>query len=313
MDYCRRQRILIRQKMPQNTYIMPGSDLDLADPAVITGLLYKTAELNRKQPQRSGCVVELPQAGTLLATGDLHDNAPALTRITKQASLDQSPDHHLVLHELIHGKTRLSGMDLSIRTLARACAVKLAYPGQVHFLLSNHELSQRRQEHVFKKSGSDVDAFNDGLKHLFGEDQAVHVHEAFNAYVDSLPLAVRCANGVMVAHSLPAPRKLQAFDPGVLMRQLTDQDFAKNGSAYLMVRGRHHDEKLAQHLADAWRVRTFILGHQPADMGWEEKAHNILVLNSDHSHGVCLPIDLTQPAKRGELIDRVVPINAITL
>lgn len=313
MDYCHRQRILIRQNMSQSTYIMPGSDLDLDDHAVITDLLYQTADLNLKEPCRTGSVIELTQAGTLLATGDLHDNANALMRIIKQAGLNQSSKHHVVLHELIHGKTRLNGMDLSIRTLARACAVKLAYPGQVHFLLSNHELSQRRQKHVFKKSGSDVDAFNAGLEHLFGKEQASLVHQAYNAYVDSLPLAVRCANGLMVAHSLPAPKKLEAFDPGVLMRHRTDQDDAKNGSAYLMVWGRRHDKKLAKALADAWCVSTFILGHQPADMGWEEKAHNILVLNSDHSHGVCLPIDLTQPAKRDELIDQVVPISSIML
>lgn len=296
--------------MPNPTDIM--ADLDLDDPALVADLLHQTAELNRDDPRRSACVIDLPDQGKLLATGDLHDNTPALQRIVKQAKLERSPHHHLVLHELIHGPTRLNGMDLSIRTLARACAVKCAYPDQVCFLLSNHELAQRRQEHVFKEGGSDIDAFNQGLEHLY-DDAASQVHQAFDAYVDSLPLAIRCANGIMIAHSLPSPRKIELFDKAVLDRQLTSEDYESKGSATLMVWGRNQTQKIAQELADAWNVNTFILGHQQAEMGWEEKAHNILILASDHGHGMCLPIDLTQTYTRDDLIENVIPINSIRL
>lgn len=288
------------------------ANLDLNDANRITDLLYKTAELNLSDPQRNACVVNLPDHGSLLATGDLHDNTPALQRIVKQAKLDQSPDHHLVMHELIHGPNRLNGMDLSIRTLARACAIKCAFPEQVCFLLSNHELAQRRQEHVFKDGGSDVDAFNDGLEHLY-EGEASRVHQAFDAYVDSLPLAVRCANGVMVSHSLPSPRKIEVFDKDVLERDLTDADYSSQGSAHYMVWGRHQNNKIAGELAQAWGVKAFVVGHQQAEMGWEEKAHNMLILASDHNHGVCLPIDLSKTYDRDDLIDQVLPINGIVL
>ena len=286
--------------------------LDLDDAGLVTDLLYQTAELNRKDPRRKGCVIHLPDTGQFLATGDLHDNTPFLQRIVKQAKLDKSADHHVVLHELIHGPTRLNGMDLSIRTLARACAVKIAYPEQVCFLLSNHELAQRRQEHVYKESGSDVDAFNEGLEHLY-DDAGVLVHEAFDEYVDSLPLAVKCANGIMVAHSLPAPRKIELFDKLILKRDLYDPDYEAEGSATLMVWGRHQNQKIAQELADAWDVEQFIVGHQQAEMGWEEMAHNMLILASDHGHGMCLPIDLSKTYTRDELIEQVVPINGIRL
>ena len=288
------------------------TDLDLDDPSAVADLLYRTAELNQADPRRRGSVIELPDHGQLLATGDLHDNTPALQRIVKQAGLDAGRDRHLVLHEVIHGKSRLNGMDLSIRTLARACSLKAAYPEQACFLLSNHELAQRQQQHVFKEGGSDIDAFNDGLEHLY-DDAAPEIHQAFDAYVDSLPLAVRCANGVMVAHSLPSPRKIEAFDKSVLDRALTAEDYEKEGSATLMVWGRHQNEKIAQELAEAWGIKQFVLGHQQAEMGWEEKAHNILILASDHGHGCCLPIDLGQSYSRDALIDHVLPINGIRL
>lgn len=288
------------------------ADLDLDDATRVADLLHRTAEHNRNDPRRNACVIELPEQGKLLATGDIHDNTPALQRIIKQAKLDASPHHHLVLHELIHGRTRVNGMDLSIRTLARACAIKCAYPEQVCFLLSNHELAQRRQEHVFKEGDSDIDAFNNGLDHLY-DDAASTVHDAFDDYVDSLPLATRCANGIMVAHSLPSPRKIEAFDKSVLDRPLSDDDYESAGSATLMVWGRHQNQRIAQELADAWHVNTFILGHQHAEMGWEEKAHNILILASDHGHGVCLPIDLSQTYTRDQLAEHLVPINGIML
>lgn len=299
--------------MGQQPFTMPGSDLDLQDPDAVADLLHETAALNRDDPRRNGSTLHLPRTGQLLVTGDLHDNAPNLQRVIKRARLERAPDNLIVLHELIHGPTRLNGKDLSIRTLARACAVKRAHPEQVLFLLSNHELAQRRQEHVFKDGGSDVDAFNDGLVHLFGDAGAEQVHAAFDDYVDSLALAVRCENGVMVAHSLPGPRKLDGFDPSVLDRELTEADVGDNGSATLMVWGRRQDEQVATQLGEAWGVKAFILGHQPPEMGWEEVAHNILIITSEHGHGMCLPLDLTKDYERDDLFDLLVPINGIRL
>lgn len=297
--------------MPTKPFMMPGHDLDLADPDVVAKLLRDTAGANLDEPDRNGSTVHLPASGKLLMTGDLHDNAPGLQRVTKLAKLHQSKNNRLILHEIVHGPSRLNGMDLSIRTLARACAVKLAYPRQVYMLLSNHELAQRRQEHVFKDSGSDIDAFNAGLEHLYG-DAAGDVHAAFDEYVDSLLLAVRCENGVLCAHSLPSPRKVEVFDPEVLDRAMTEEDCAgPDGSAHLMVWGRHQTQKVAQELAEVWGVETFLLGHQPADMGWEEKAHNIIVLASDHEHACALPLDLGEKVGRDELTQRIVPLGAV--
>ena len=297
--------------MPTQPFAMPGRDLDLADPAVVAKLLRETAQANRDDPARHGSTAHVDPPGRLLMTGDLHDNTRSLQRVTKLAKLGKAKTNRLVLHEIVHGPSRLNDMDLSIRTLARACSVKLAYPEQVYMLLSNHELAQRRQEHVFKDGGSDVDAFNAGLDHLFGEE-AEEVHAAFDAYVDSLLLAVKCGNGVLCAHSLPSPRKVEVFDPEVLGRELTEEDYAgPDGSAYLMVWGRHQTKKVAAELAQAWGVETFLLGHQPADMGWEEKAHNIIVLASDHEHACALPVDLSESIDRDELTQHIVPLGAV--
>jgi len=63
----------------------------------------------------------------------------------------------------------------------------------------------------------------------------------------------------------------------------------------------------------AWNARVFVLGHQPADMGYETEADRILILNSDHEHGVALPIDLSRTYDLDALIEAIVPLAAITV
>ena len=85
------------------------------------------------------------------------------------------------------------------------------------------------------------------------------------------------------------------------------------GSAYHMVWGRHQNKKISQELAEAWGVEQFVLGHQPAEMGWETEADNILIIASDHDHGVALPMDLSRTYSRDELIEALVPLNSVSV
>src|SRR5690606_37420306 len=113
--------------------------------------------------------------------------------------------------------------------------------------------------------------------------------------------------------SLPAPRKIDVFDPGVLDRLLTEEDLQAGGSAHLMVWGRHHTQKVADELGEAWGVNLFVMGHQPAEMGYETEGQTMLVLASDHEHGVALPIDLGRTYTRDELVRQIVPLAAVVL
>lgn len=287
-------------------------DLDLQDPAVVIDVLNRTAELNLASPLRKGAVVELPMKGRLLMTGDLHDHGLNLARILKLAQLEKRRDHHLILHELIHGPSRINGRDLSIRTLVRAAAVKLAFPNQVHFMQSNHELSQCVGEGILKGNVSVVESFNLGVEFLYA-DQADAVNEALKNYIFSLPLAVRCANGVFCSHSLPSPRKIETFDTAVLDRVPTLEDMNVGGPGYNMVWGRHHNQRLADDLSEAWNVEQFVMGHQPAEMGYDVEGENLLILASDHDHGAALPIDLSMRYTREGLIDEIVPLASVVL
>lgn len=206
----------------------------------------------------------------------------------------------------------MNGYDLSIRILARVAALKAAFPEQVMLLLSNHELAQRNGEGILKQGASVVQQFEEGvgfLYHRFADD----VMAAVGKYVESLLLGVRCANGVFVAHSLPAPRKLDAFDASVIDRVPTEEDLAEGGSAHLMVWGRRQTDALADQLAEAWGVEQFVLGHQPVEMGFETMGRRILIVGSDDGHGVGLPIDLSRTYDQDALCQAIVPLNAVSL
>ncbi len=289
-----------------------SSTLNVQDGASVCQVLDRAAEANLNSPLRAGSVVGLGEEGTLLVTGDLHDQRVHFAKIRKLAALDKSPHHHLLLQELVHGERLVNGLDLSYRTLAEAADLALRYPGQVHVLLANHELAQINGDDISKNGISSVGAFDQGLDYVFGED-ADDVREAIVRYVQSLPLALRCANGVMCCHSLPSQFHRSRFDPMVLTRVPTDDDYrGPAGSAYLLVWGRNIAQTWADDLASLWNAELFLLGHQPAEMGYELAGDTMVILNSDHEHGVVVPVDLSTRPTRAELVDQILPLAAMS-
>lgn len=255
-------------------------------------LLMEAAEALRGSPFREGSVQRLPRRGTLLATGDVHDHPAHLEAILARARLDESSRRHVVLHELVHGDRTADGRDMSHRNLARVAELVLSHPLQVHPLLANHEIAQCRRQGIMKGGVDNLAAFDLGLEWAFGDDAEVAA-EAVVGFIRSLPLALRCANGLLVAHSIPSPESMAAFDRKLLDRALRDGDLDEPaGSAYLMTWGRSHDPAHVARLADEWHVRTFVVGHVHAPEGAAAACERLLVLNSDHARGRVVEIDL---------------------
>ena len=278
------------------------------DPALVVALLKQAAELHRACPLREGATVVLPDAGHVVMTGDLHDHGDNFRKILKLAALDRGLDRHVILHEMVHPSRENVTVDHSLRLVAQAAALTVKFPGQVHVLLSNHELAQVRGEHILKDGRSVLATFNAGVAELCGE-HAEAVHAALRGYVRSLPLAVRLPYGVLCCHSLPAPRQMATFDTTVLGRELSDADYAKGGAAHALVWGRRQTLEQVEQLAEAWEVDVFVVGHQPAEEGHFILVDGLLVLASDHERGVALPMDLSRPYRLHDLAARVVPLQ----
>ncbi len=291
---------------------LPGAGMNLQDADVVIDLFQRATEASLNHPLRSGSHLALPDHGQLMMTGDLHDNGLNLQRLLKLARLQDNKDHHIVLHELIHGEHKIEGRDLSVRIFAKVAALKCDFPDQVHLMLGNHELSQLGGDNILKGGISVVQVFDDGVDFIYA-DRADDVREAMNGLIRAMLLAVRCPNGIFCSHSLPSPRMLSSFDSHVIDRQPTDEDYKYPGSAYAMVWGRQHNQALADDLADDWQCDMFVMGHQPADFGYYVEADTMLVIASDHNHGVALPIDLARKYTMDDLVGELIPLASVVL
>lgn len=299
--------------------IDPLEGIDTASATAMAAIFRQGTEANHDAACRKGAVDAADASGTLLATGDLHDNPFHFAKVVKLARLHRSTPaapRRLTLQEIIHGSL-MGGLDFSHRALARAAALKAAAPEVVHTLLANHELSQIVGSGIVKDGVRVVDAFNDGVDQVFGDEAAV-VHEAIAGFIRSMPVALVCGRGtgkgVLCAHSLPAPAVLGRFDPELLDRPLTEADYEPRvGSAHLMVWGRRHDPETLDRLAESWGVELFLLGHEKAETGAEYLPRRGVVLNSDHDRGAALSVDLAAPPSAQEASWSATPLASVEL
>lgn len=287
------------------------SGLDLQNAQQVIDTLNRAAECLLTSRFRRGSHIALPANGTLLVTGDLHDNPINLQKILRLARLAQSPDRHVIFQEMIHSERLVNGVDLSHRILVRIAELATHYPEQVHPVLANHELSQMTGKGVSKGAGNSVELFDDGLDFVFGDDWE-RVAEAIANFIHAMPLAVRSESGVFCAHSIPSPRLLDRFDPAVLDREMADADYETGaGSAYLMVWGRGQSDEHVKQLADAWNVRLFCLGHEHVETGCEIRGSHVIRINSDHENAAVLLIDLADPPDAEEAMMSAIRLSAI--
>ncbi len=290
--------------------------MNFANPDDVIASLGTATERLLESPLRHGSIVRIPARGVLLATGDLHDNPIHLRRLLRVADLERDLDHHVVLHELIHGERLVDGVDLSHRMLLRAADLVLRFPGQAHPILANHEIAQATGRGVSKGAGNSVELFNDGLDYAFA-DAWSDVAEALNTFVRAMPLALMSdpdpdGRSVFCSHSLPSPAALRFMDLDVFERPLVDDDFiGPSGAAYLMTWGRGMTPEHLGFLAERWGVALFCLGHQFAETGIELLAENAIVINSDHERGAVIPIDLSHIPTAEEAFLRAVPLASI--
>lgn len=264
------------------------------------GILYDAVSAIEGDPNREGSLLRFGGAGQLVMTGDLHGNVANFEKLRRFCALERSPGRFVILHELIHGEVGgEDGLDLSIDLLLRAAAWKCEFPDNVFFLQSNHELAQLRNQEITKAGRSVLYDFEQGVRARFG-DGAAAVLDAVSAYIAALPLAARTANGVFACHSLPDPLLIPHFDVGVFERRPTEADLSPGGPAYALVWGRFHSAQSVEVLAARLGVEHFIVGHTPQEFGYRVVGR-MIILSSEHNHGVFLPIDLSRRYTTQEL------------
>jgi len=274
---------------------------------------FETAtEENQVSSLREHQVVKLPADGEVWIAGDLHDHQRNFEKFIKAADLANNPQRHVVLQELIHGdKVDANGAEGSWEMLYRAAELKCDYSGQVHFLMANHDLAQIHGEGIMKAGLSVCEAFTGGVKRDFGGRASV-MNVAITEFLLSLPLAIRTPGGLWFSHSLPTDDQINAFDYTVFNRPLTGADYKrKTGPVYQLIWGRNFTPAGVDTFRGQVNAQTIVTGHQPQDMGYAVNGNHHLIIASDHSQGVFLPLNLAETYDVGALVERLVKFVAL--
>ncbi len=274
-------------------------------------LCRRAREANRTARYRRGNVVHLPAEGQVILTGDLHGHRRNFERIVAYADLVRRPDRHVVLHEILHGGPEDGrGGCLSFELFTKVLEYQLEFPDRVHLVMGNHDTAIITDSDVMKAGKEMNRAMKEALRRRFDEDYD-EVRDALREVLLSQALAVRCPNGIWFSHSLPACRTLDHFDTGIFERPLTVDDCVRPGSAYLLTWGRRQSRQTLETLARRLEVEVFVVGHQPQESGWARVEPNMLILASEHTHGMLLPVDLDRRYALDDLTGQLVPLASI--
>jgi hypothetical protein len=235
----------------------------------ITNRMRRAAAANLATPGRDGGVVTItPEAADeVMITGDLHGHRRSFNQIRKVADLAAHPRRHLIMQEVVHGGQKYdNGGCVSHAMLEDVAKLKLEFPDRLHFLLSNHELSELTG-YPIQKGGSLLNLlFRLGVHSIYGP-ATDRVMQSYCDFIVSCPLAVRW-DGIFACHSAPEGVRQNRFDPGIFSRPITRPDMDPHGAVFELVWGRNYSEENARAFAALVGADLLLHGHEPTDLGY---------------------------------------------
>jgi len=277
----------------------------------IIKLLTKGTEANKADKFREGNLIHLPAEGQLIIAGDIHGHRRNFERIVSFADLENNPERHVILQELIHGGPEdTEGGCLSYKLLFDAVHFKISFPDRVHIILGNHDSAFISNSEVMKNGKEMNRAMRQALRREFGKSHN-DIIQAISKFLLSQPLAVKTETKIWISHSLPADRYADKFDTKILDRPLESSDMRKPGSAYLLTWGRNFSHALLDKMSSLLGAKFFVLGHQTQQKGWSQSADNLIIITSEHNHGCLIRLDLAKFYTVEEMISSIVPLASI--
>ena len=270
-----------------------------SNPTPVIDCFQRAAQANLSTPGRDGSVIRLapPTTKDVIVGADLHGHRLNLRRILQQADLENHPRRALVLQEVCHGGPNYPGTSacMSHLLLADIASLKVQWPDQVHFILSNHELAELIDLAIVKGNRMLNLQFRNGFEVQYG-GEADRVRLAAMEFIRTCPLAVRTDNRVWVSHSSPAEVDLHGYDSSVFKRQPTDEDLRRGGPAFRLVWGRDFRFENALAFATLVNAAVMIHGHEPCSEGYMVPNARQIIIDSSKSTACCLRFSVEEPA-----------------
>ncbi len=241
----------------------------MPDPKRLINTLQQAATAFRETNGRRGRFIRLESVVDILIAGDLHGHVENFRQLIKRADLRHNTGRHLVLQEVVHGPFRYpTGGDKSHQLLDLLAALKCEYPQRVHALLGNHELAQCTGQWIAKDDVDLNDHFLTGVNNAYG----AHAGDVFAAYRELLstwPLAIRTPNRVLLCHSSPPARRIEAFNPAVLEEPAPDgAEWKPGGMIHSLLWGRDLRTESIKAFLAKMDADLMITGHIPCAEGY---------------------------------------------
>lgn len=268
----------------------------------------KAAEVNLESPARRGTTVVLTPdlAKEVMITGDLHGHRRNFNLIRRVAALDRNPGRHLILQEVCHGGPTYpnNGGCMSHTLLEDVAKLTVQYPGRVHFILGNHELSEMTDYPIQKNKQMLNLLFRLGLQQMYGA-ATEKVREAFFPFLQSAPLAVRLPGGIFLSHSIPESVTARRFDPSIFNRKLDLLEYYERTGVFDLVWGRDYSEENADAFAALVSAKVLITGHEPCPEGYATPNSMQIILDccADKACYVVLPVG--QELTQAQIVERI--------
>lgn len=276
---------------------MPAPDRMLTHVRQATALV-------RATPGRRGHTVRLENCTDVLVAGDLHGHVAHFQELLKLADLANNPTRHFVLQEVIHGKHRYpKGGDKSHQLIDLFCALKGQFPKQVHYIVGNHELAQWTDRPVLKADENQNARFREGVFEAYGAQSAPPIYAAYLELFQALPVVLRAPNGVLICHSLPAPRSLPLFDPVRLERDTyVEEDLHPGGSVHSLLWGRDASQEAAANFLRKMGCDWLVSGHIACDAGFLVPNDRQVIIDCAESPAGFILFPANRPLTHQELV-----------
>jgi hypothetical protein len=266
--------------------------------------LRQAIALVRATPGRRGHTVTLENCTEVLVAGDLHGHVAHFQTMLKLADLANNPTRHFILQEVIHGKFRYpKGGDKSHQLVDLFAALKCQFPKQVHYIPGNHELAQWTNRPVLKADENQNVLFVEGVNEAYGTAFGPQIYATYLELFQSLPVAIRTPNAILITHSLPASRFLPLFDPARLERETHEpEDLQPGGSVHSVLWGRDTSAEAASNYLRKMGCDLLVSGHIACTTGFAVPNERQLILDCAETPAGFVLFPANRPLTHTELV-----------
>ena len=257
-------------------------------------LIRSARELRDKDDRIQGRAVILPSEGEVWLTGDLHGNVDNLKRFAELVDLENHPERIMVIQEIVHSRLiTADNRDLSFVAVMEAIRLQQRFPGQVYYLLGNHDLAVHLDRELVK-GGKYLNRYLfRGMAYMY-KGRYEEVLTEYRTFVAKMPAAILAPNGVFMAHSTPKRAYVPSLSRDYLTGEAAKLPLRKLRPVNAMVNGRDYARETADAFSEQLESNVFICGHTPTNKGWRLPNERHLIIDSQHNKAHYVRFDLSK-------------------